>query len=290
MSAAKKPWYSETWTWIDGEWHNGNPGIMGPRTHAAWLASSVFDGARYFEGVMPDIDLHAARLNDSAWKIGLKPTMQPGRIVELSREGAKKFGPDTALYVKPMYWGESDGPGTVISPDPEGTRFCICLFESPMAQPAGTALTVSPFRRPTLETMPTDCKSGCLYPNNARAIREAVSRGFKNALVLDMLGNVAETATANVFMIKDGIAMTPALNGTFLNGITRQRTIKLLRADGMEVQETSLTVKNFMEADEIFTTGNAGKQQPVTKLDAKELQPGPVFRRARKLYWDFAHG
>ena len=289
MSAQKKPWYSETWTWIDGEWVHGNPGIMGPRTNAAWLASSVFDGARYFESVMPDIDLHAARLNDSAGKIGLKPTMDAGRIVELTREGVKKFAAGTALYIKPMYWGEEDGPGTVISPDPEGTRFCLCLFESPMAPTTGAALTVSPFRRPTLETMPTDCKSGCLYPNNARAIREAVSRGFKNALVLDMLGNVAETATSNVFMAKDGVVLTPALNGTFLNGITRQRTIKLLRGKGVEVVETRLTVKDFLEADEVFTSGNAGKQQPVIKLDSREFQPGPIFRKARKLYWEFAH-
>ena len=58
-------WYSQTWTWVDGAWHEGNPPLMGPRTHAAWLGSMVFDGARVFEGTMPDMDRHCARVNRS---------------------------------------------------------------------------------------------------------------------------------------------------------------------------------------------------------------------------------
>ena len=70
-------WYSQTWTFLDGRWQEGNPPMMGPRTHAAWQASSVFDGARIFDNVMPDIDQHATRVNRSAVKMGLKPIMQP---------------------------------------------------------------------------------------------------------------------------------------------------------------------------------------------------------------------
>ena len=81
--------------------------------------------------------------------------------------------------------------------------------------------------------MPTDSKAGCLYPNNARALRAAKAAGFDNCLVPDMLGNIAETATSNIFLVKDGVVRTPVPNGSFLNGITRQRTIGLLRAEGM---------------------------------------------------------
>lgn len=280
-------WYTETWTWIDGEWLGGNPPIMGPRTHAAWLASSVFDGARWFGGKMPDMDRHAERVNASATKLGLKPTMEPGRIVELTREGARKFAPDAELYVKPMYWGEADGAST-ITPDPDSTRFCLCLFVAPLPKPGGSALTVSSFRRPTLETMPTDVKTGALYPNNARAVREAKAKGFDNALVLDMLGNVAETATSNIFMAKDGVVFTPAPNGTFLNGVTRQRVIALMREAGVTVIEGALRVSDFETADEIFTSGNYAKVMPVLKLNERSLQPGPFYRKAREAYWDFA--
>ncbi|MBN9060878.1 MAG: branched chain amino acid aminotransferase [Rhizobiales bacterium 65-9] len=280
-------WFSDTWTWIDGEWQAGNPGIMGPRTHAAWLASSVFDGARIFNGSMPDIDRHAARANASAVKLGLKPMMSVDRMIELTREGAKKFAPDAELYVKPMYWAEADGPSTIIG-DPESTRFCLCLFVAPLPAPGGSSLTVASFRRPTLETMPTDVKTGALYPNNARALREARAKGFDNALVLDMLGNVAETSTTNIFMAKDGVVHTPAPNGTFLNGITRQRVIRLLRESGATVLESTLRTGDFETADEIFMSGNYSKVMPVLKFQDRSLQPGPFYRKARESYWEFA--
>ena len=280
--------WSATWTWIDGEWVEGNTPIVGPRTHAMWLGSSVFDGARSFEGVMPDLDLHCERVNASATALGLKPTKSVDQMVALAEEGAKKFDADAALYIRPMYWAEQGGFMSVPA-DPDSTRFCLCLHETPMPEPTGMTLGLSPFRRPTIECMPTNAKAGCLYPNNGRAIMEAASRGFDNALVRDMLGNVAETATSNIFLVRDGVVFTPAPNGTFLAGITRQRIIRLLRESGTDVQEAALSVEDFMTADELFSTGNYSKVVPVTGLEDRTFQPGPVGVKARKLYWDWAH-
>ncbi len=280
--------WSETWTFYDGKWLEGNEPIMGPRTHGAWLASTVFDGARIFEGTAPDLDLHCARVNRSAATLGLNPTQTLDAIVDLVMQGWKKFGPDKALYVKPMYWGEGEGGSTIV-PDPDDVGFALCLFEAPMSVPGGFTVTSTKFRRPTLESMPTDAKAGCLYPNNARVLRDARARGFDNALVCDALGNVAETATANIFLAKDGVVKTPFPNGTFLNGITRQRVIQLLRDDGVAVEETTLSYTDFQEADEIFTSGNYSKVMPVLKIDERMLQPGPMSTKARKLYWDYAH-
>jgi branched-chain amino acid aminotransferase len=122
--------------------------------------------------------------------------------------------------------------------------------------------------------MPTNAKAGCLYPNNGRAILEAKMRGFDNALVLDMLGNVAETGSSNIFMVKDGHVFTPAANGTFLSGITRSRTIGLLADYGFKTTEKTLSVREFREADEIFSTGNHSKIVPVTRIEDRDLQPG----------------
>lgn len=282
--------WSETWTWIDGTWHAGNVPILGPRSHAMWLGSSVFDGARHFEGVSPDLDLHCERVNASAEALGLKPTMRVGEMMELVEEGVKRFSSDDALYVRPMYWAE-EGGYMAVAPEPESTRFCMCLYVTPMPSPEtrGFSITLSPYRRPTLETMPTNAKAGCLYPNNARALADARRRGFDNALVLDMLGNVAELATSNIFMVKDGVVATPAANGTFLAGITRRRTIALLKAAGREVRETTLSVADFKDADEIFSTGNYAKVMPVTRIEDRTLQPGPVAQLARELYWEYAH-
>jgi len=279
---------STTWTFVDGDWHEGNVALLGPRSHAMWLGTTVFDGARWFEGVAPDLDLHAKRVNASAIALGLKPTVSPERIVELTWDGLKKFDGKTAVYIRPMYWAEEGGYMGVPA-DPASTRFCLCLYESPMIAPSGFSVTVSPFRRPTLETMPTNAKAGCLYPNNGRAIMEAKMRGFDNALVLDMLGNVAETASSNVFLAKDGQVLTPAANGTFLTGITRARTMALLGENGFSVAEKVLSVRDFLEADEIFSTGNHSKIVPIIRIEDRSLQPGPVAKKARELYWQWAH-
>lgn len=278
---------SRTFTFFEGRWLEGNPALVGPRSHVFWLGSSVFDGARWFEGLAPDLDLHAARVNRSALALGLKPMVDAAEIVRLTHEGLAKFDGGTAVYIRPMYWAE-DGGYMGVPADPETTRFCLCLYESPMIASSGFTLGISSFRRPTPETMPTAAKAGCLYPNNARAIMEAKGRGYDNALVRDVVGNVAETGTSNIFMAKDGIVYTPVPNGCFLNGITRQRVVGLLRKAGVDVVEKSLTVEDFMQADEIFSTGNHSKVVPVTGIEGRTLKVGAFAQQARDLYFAFA--
>src|SRR2546427_9970590 len=117
----------------------------------------------------------------------------------------------------------------------------------------------------------------------------AEASGFDNALVSAMLGNVAEFARSNVFMDKDGVVCTPLPNGTFLAGITRQRVMGLLRESGVTVVEKTLTYQDFEKADEIFSTGNYSKVVPVIRIGDRSLPFGPLYTKARKLYWEFAH-
>ncbi|GJD49474.1 Branched-chain-amino-acid aminotransferase [Methylobacterium crusticola] len=277
-----------TWTFFEGAWHPGNVRIMGPRTHGAWLASTVFDGARAFEGVTPDLDRHLARVNRSATALGLEPVVGHETWLGLVRDGLRRFAPDAALYIRPMYWAEGGFAGGVRF-DPASTNWCLCLYEAPMPAPTGFTATLSPYRRPTADTAPVEAKAGCLYPNGARALAEAAGRGFGNALMRDALGNLAEFANANLFMARDGVVSTPVPNGSFLAGITRGRVIALLREAGVPVVEATLTYDDLAAADEIFSCGNFSKVVPVTGLDGRTLAPGPLFRRARELYWAFAH-
>ena len=113
-------------------------------------------------------------------------------------------------------------------------------------------------------------------------------RGFTNGIVLDALGNVAETCSSNVFLARNGVVATPVPNGSFLAGITRNRTVKLLRTAGIAVEERTVTTAELDQADEIFTTGNAGKVQPVSRYEDRNLQPGPIAARAHDLYMAFA--
>lgn len=275
----------EAITYIDGEWLEGNPPLLGARTHATWLSSIVFDGARAFEGVAPDLDRHCKRVVRSAEAFGLKPTMSPEKINDLAWEGVRKFPENAELYIRPMFWAEEGW----VDPDPESTRFAMVVYLSPLPAPTGMAVCLSTRRRPAPDMAPTDAKASCLYPNASRALREAAQRGFDNAVMRDGLNNVAELATANLFLGKDGVVHTPVPNGTFLNGITRQRVISLLRDAGVKVEERTVTISDLEAADELFASGNHAKVQPITRYEDRDLQSGPLYKRARELYWEFAH-
>jgi branched-chain amino acid aminotransferase len=279
---------SHTWTFFNGSWREGNQAILGPRTHGAWLGSMVFDGARAFEGVTPDLDLHLARVNRSASNMLLDPIVTQDQWRELAEDGMQRFARNAQLYIRPMYWAE-EGLGGGVKFDPSSTNWCLTIYEAPIPEPRGSAITLSPYRRPTAETAPVNAKASCLYANGSRALMEAAKRGYDNCLMLDMLGNVAEFANCNAFMVKDGVVFTPVPNGTFLDGVTRRRVIGLLRGAGVDIVEATLTYDEFKTADEIFSTGNFQKVAPMTRIDERPLLPGPIYQLARALYWEFAH-
>ena len=274
-------------TYFDGTWQDGNVAVIRAADHVAWLGSQVFDGARKFQGVMPDLEGHCHRLVRSAEAMGMIPNVSGDEILEIVKEGVATYADDAELYIRPMMWATESTPG-IIDIDPESTAFSVCIETLPMPKPQGFSLTVAPFCRPRQDMALTEAKAGSLYANNGRIMAWARARGFSNALSLDIDGNVAETASTNVFAIKDGVVFTPVPNGCFLNGLTRQRVIALLRADGVEVNEVRMTVADFETADEIFCTGNIAKVMPVERFQDRILGTGPITQRARDLYWDFA--
>lgn len=281
-------------TYFNGQWHDEDLAIMRAADHGSWLGTTVFDGARFVHGLAPDLDAHCARINRSAEALMITPTVDAHDMAALCREGLRAYGPDDAVYIRPMYWA-LDGGNLGVNPKPNSTGFAICLEAIPMA-PEGSAarLTTTQFRRPVLESAVVNAKAGCLYPNNARMLLEAQRKGFDNALVADAMGNVAETATANIFMVKDSTVYTPIPNGTFLAGITRARHMDNLERDGTPVVEKVLSFEDFHTADEVFMSGNMMKVTPVSAFDDTTYDTGangnPVTRRVREMYWNWAKG
>ena len=275
-------------TWFEGRWHDGDLHVMRAADHGMWQGSSVFDGARWFDGVCPDLAAHCARLNRSAGALMITPNLTAAEIEQIARDGLRAYDSTTAVYVRPMYWA-LHGSDLGVAPRPGATGFALSLEAVPMP-PAGasTTLTRTRFRRPVLEDNVCNAKAGCLYPNNARMLVEARSRGFGNALAADAMGNVAESATANIFIVRDGVVMTPIANGTFLAGITRSRHMENLRADGVEVREVVMSFDDVTAADEVFLSGNFSKVMPVTAFEDRQYHVGPVTKRVRQLYWDWA--
>ncbi len=274
-------------TYFNGEWKRENTPIIAAADQAAWLGSQVFDGARRFEGVMPDLDLHSARIIRSAQAMGMEPDWTGEDVQAIIEEGVKLFSPEAALYLRPMMWAVENGSG-IIDFEHESVGFAVCIEELPMPKLDGYSLTVAPFRRPSPLTALTEAKSAALYANNARIMRYAKSKGFSNALSLDLEERVAETASTNIFMVRDGVVFTPKPTGCFLNGITRQRVISLLKEDGVDVQEIDMSLADFDEAEEMFVTGNIAKVMPVSRYEDRSFKNDKLTKRARELYWDYA--
>ena len=268
----------------DGAWHEGNPPLLGPMDHGWWMGSTVFDGARAFGGLAPDLDLHCARVVRSAESVGIVPGIDGPAIEALSWEGIGRFDADAELYIRPMFYF-TDG---FVVPDYEAAKFLLTIFEAPLPAWRGLTACLVPFRRPAPEMAPTDAKASCLYPNVVRCMTAARKKGYDTAMVLDPDGNVAEFATNNLFMAKDETVKTPVANGCFLAGITRSRVIALLRGAGMRVEEATLSVDDVLAADEVFLTGNFSKVLPISRVEEREYPEGPMAQLARKLYFEFA--
>jgi branched-chain amino acid aminotransferase len=269
--------------WVDGVWHERPPLLLSPADHAFWQGSVVFDGARAVHGCAPDLDLHCARVVRSAQALGLTPMMAPEEIERLAIEGIRRFPADAVLYIKPVFYGSGEGYDL----SKVQTRFVLELSQAPLGAASGFSATMSPLRRPAATMAPTDAKAACLYPNSSRATSEAVSRGFDAAVMPDPDGNIAEFAFANIWIARNGVALTPAANGTFLAGITRRRVMSLLNEAGIEAREATLTEHDLHEADEIFSTGNYSKVVPCTRFEQYSLNAGPIANRARELYFDW---
>ncbi|MBO0332050.1 branched-chain amino acid aminotransferase [Sneathiella sp. CAU 1612] len=268
----------------NGDWYDESPRVTGPMDHAFWMSSTVFDGARSFQGMAPDLDKHCARLARSARALGFEPTMETGEVLDLCTQAVRKLPKESELYIRPMYFAR----GGFIDPEPDSAEFILAVYDSPMPDASGFSAHFAKERRPARDMAPTDAKASCLYPNSGRAVAAARKAGFDNAILMDANDNVAEFATANIWIAKDGVLFTPAATGCFLAGITRERVKILAEAAGIEVQETFMSREDVMNADEIFNSGNFGKIMPVTRIENRELQPGPVAAKLRKMYMEFA--
>lgn len=273
-------------TYFKGSWNQGNTPLFGAMDHAVWLGSSVFDGARSIRGHMPDLRLHLARVIQSAQRLGLECPYTVDEIETLCREGVAQFPSDAALYIRPLVFGT----GGLLIPEGE-SGFALTLFDAPMPPFTGFSACLSTLRRPDPSMAPTDAKASCLYPNTTRALVDAKKRGFDNAVVCDVHGNVAEFATANLFFVTEaGEVVTPIANGSFLSGITRARVIGLLKEAGIKVEERTVKPDELFTAKEIFNTGNFGKVTPCNRFELRELGVGEIATRARDLYMAFMQG
>ena len=112
-------------TYYEGRWHEGDVAVMRAADHGSWLGSTVFDGARFFEGIAPDLRAHLTRVNRSAEALMITPTMTVDEMMEIAWEGLRKYAKGAAVYIRPMYWGLDAGDLGVV-PKENSTGFALC--------------------------------------------------------------------------------------------------------------------------------------------------------------------
>lgn len=270
-------------TFHKSKWHDGNYKMIGADENAGWMGMTVFDGARSFNGVQPDLDLHCQRSIKSAQLLMMNPGLIWEEIFDIVKDGINQFDNGSHLYIRITFWDQTlfKGPKTDVC------EFSVTMTEIPLDTNGFSANISTHYLKSNPKFAPTEAKASCLYPNNFLAIAQAKKEGFDNCVMLNEYGLVAEFTMSNIFYVKDGDIFTPKLNGTFLNGITRQRVIKLLKNDGYNVYEKDIKPEELDTADEIFSTGNINKVQPINKFKDRELD-GSIAKRAWYLYMGFA--
>ena len=273
--------FSNGITYFNGEWVDGDTPIMSGMSSGGWIASTVFDGIRGISGTMPDGDLHCQRLIASSRSLGHTPPVTWQEVLELCWQGMQKFDAQADLYIRPMLWADTG----FIAPDTDSTRFALTIFEMPMPAKEDTmTAAISSYARPLPHTAPTKAKAAGLYPNSGLAIIEARKRGFKNAVLKDAMGNIAEFSASNLLVVKDGAVVTPADNGCFLCGITRLRSMALLQELGIPIREGRVTEAELLDADEVISTGNYAKVMAVSQIEDSHYPTGTVFSKLYDAY------
>ena len=270
--------------WFNGEWNDGSKPIMSSMSQSYMHGSTIFDGARAYNNSIPDLHKHCERLINSSKIFGLSLPASKEELITLCKEGVRYFEDSAELYVRPSIFCDE---GFLI-PDAKSSKLVITIFRAPMPSLDGFTAMLSSFRRPHPLMAPTLAKASCLYANTSLALSEATANGFDNVVMRDGEENIVEFGSANLFIVNAERIITPEWNKTFLNGITKQRVISLLKEEGIDVLETKVTVNDLLSAKEVFSTGNFGKVLPVRKIDQVEYEIGSVCKKAISLYQRYA--
>lgn len=265
--------------WQDGTlvpWRQAKLHVLSYGLH---YASAVFEGIRSYGGRIFKKDEHTQRLFRSAALLGMTIPFTPAAIHDamdavLSANGLKD------CYIRPIVWRGSESLG-IIARDLT-IHVAIAAWEwgsyfSPEKKAKGITLCMAPWARPAPHTALNEAKASGMYITCTLSEYAAQDKGFDDALMLDHAGMVAEATAANIFMVKNGVLLTPS-PGSILQGITRKTVLDLAAARGIPAQERVIAPSELADMDEVFLTGTAVEITPVGQIEEKRYGVGPVTR------------
>jgi branched-chain amino acid aminotransferase len=280
------------WTWMNGDFVPWAESTVPLSTHALHYGTGVFEGIRSYrvngEPAIFRLDAHLDRFYQSAAVYGMHIPFSSEQLTKAICELIRRNGL-TESYIRPIaYMGaETLGIRAQCSTDAAILAWPHMAHLSEQSRRWGARLTVSPYRKFDARMMPTTAKACGQYLNSRLATTEASRRGFDEALLLDINGNVAEAAVANIFVVNGHTLRTNDEKSSILMGITRDSILQLAMAEGFDVEVGTITVEDLQKADEVFLCGTACEIVPVAKLDGSRigrLSPGPVTEQIRNAF------
>ena len=276
---------NEGYIWFDGELINWRDAKVHVLTHGLHYASSVFEGERCYKGkIFREIE-HTERLHHSANTLGFKIPYSIDEICKI-RKLVLKANNIVDGYIRPVSWRGSEMMG--ISAQRNTIHFAVAAWEwpsyyTPESKLKGIKLQLSKWRRPSPDTAPVSTKAAGLYMICTLAKHEAEKNGCQDALMLDHRGFIAETTSANIFIIINNELHTP-IPDCFLNGITRQEVIKIAEKNGIPVVERRIKLEELEKADEVFVTGTAAEVTPVSQIGKYIFKPSSICKKMIEEY------
>lgn len=286
--------------WVNGElvpWAEAKVHVL---THALHYGSSVFEGMRAYatpKGPAPFcLDQHLQRLINSAkiYRMGMRYDLEALRQAVFATIRANGH---EACYIRPLVFRGYAEMGVLPTACP--VEVVIATWEwgrylGADAIEQGIDVCVSSWNRAAPNTFPALAKAGANYANSQLVKMEAVENGFSEAIVLDVGGHISEGSGENVFLVKDGVLLTPSFANSALGGITRQVVLTLAKDLGYEVRETSSIPREMLYiADEIFFTGTAAEITPIRSVDripVADGKRGPVTMALQQAFFDIVQG
>lgn len=271
--------------WLDGElvpWREANVHIL---THGLHYASSVFEGERAYNGKIFLSREHSERLLFSGNEIDMPIPYTVDEIEEAKYATLRANGLEDA-YVRAVCWrGSGEDMGVSSAKNP--VRMAIAVWEWGAyygdSKYKGAKLDISKWKRPSPETIPVHAKAAGLYMICTTSKHAAEAKGCSDALFLDYRGYIAEATGANIFFVKDGEVHTPKAD-SFLNGLTRQTVIKMLKDRQIKVHERHMDPGEMEEMQQCFLTGTAAEVTPVAQIGDYTFEVGALCREVAESY------
>jgi len=271
--------------WLDGDfvdWRDANVHVL---THAMHYASSVFEGERAYNGKIFKSFEHSERFKKSANLIDFEIPYTVEEIEKAKYQSLEK-NDLTDAYVRAFAWrGAGEDMGVASSRNPVRVAVAVWSWGNYYgdAKFKGAKLDIAKWRRPDPATAPSQAKAAGLYMIATMSKHAAEDKGCSDAMMFDYRGYVAEATGANIFFVKDGVVHTPTPDA-FLNGITRQTVIDLLKEKGISVIERHIMPDELESFEQCWLTGTAAEVTPVGQIGDYNFEVGALAREISDSY------